>query len=111
MKCSVKRGWRTNHRWIAGVLWVEELSRMRCTSRCVGTDLSNAVQKATELLGPLSGGEVGHHVARGDVQGSIEVRGAVALVVVGGPLGDPGHQRKHRRAAVQGLDLALHVYA
>ncbi len=40
VKWSLKRGWRTSQRAVAGVLWVETLSRTTCTSRCSGTSLS-----------------------------------------------------------------------
>src|SRR5437870_13204365 len=37
VKCRWKRGWRSSQRWIAGVLCVLELSRIRCTSSVAGT--------------------------------------------------------------------------
>ena len=59
----------------------------------------------------MAGGEVGDHVAGGDVERGVQVRGAVALVVMGAPLGRAGQHRQHRRGAVQRLDLGLLVDA
>jgi hypothetical protein len=43
------------------------------------------------------------------VQGGEEIAGAVALVVVGGPLGRGGKHRQCRGGSVEGLDLGLLV--
>src|SRR5271154_7341797 len=40
VKCRTKRGCASSQRWIAGVLWVDELSRITCTSSSVGTSRS-----------------------------------------------------------------------
>src|SRR5881397_3795553 len=37
VKCRWKRGWRASQRWIAGVLCVLELSRIRWTTKRAGT--------------------------------------------------------------------------
>src|SRR5262249_58626812 len=52
------------------------------------------------------GGLAGGHLQRGEQRG-----GAVALVVVGGLLPQPGPQRQDRRGPVQRLDLTLLVQA
>jgi hypothetical protein len=56
----------------------------------LGHGLVDQVQEPTELLGSVPGGEVRDHVARRDIEGGVEVGGAVALVVVGATLGVPG---------------------
>src|ERR671936_3036587 len=40
VKCSWKRGWASSQRWMAGVLWVEALSQITCTSSAAGTAAS-----------------------------------------------------------------------
>ena len=45
------------------------------------------VQELSELDGPVSLGHVGNDMARGDVEGRVEIGGAVALVVVRSALG------------------------
>src|SRR3954449_10902833 len=45
VKWNWKRGWRTSQRWIAGVLWVEELSSTTWTASGSGTDLSTRFRK------------------------------------------------------------------
>ena len=57
---------------------------------------------AVDGAGDLAGG----HVQRGEQGGD-----AVAQVVVGAPLGHPGHHRQHRSRAVQRLNLGLLVHA
>src|ERR671915_439297 len=69
------------------------------------------VQEAAELLGPVARRHVGDHLAGGDIERGVEVRRAVAHVVVGVALGHPRHQRQDRRRAIERLDLRLLVDA
>jgi hypothetical protein len=69
------------------------------------------VQEAAELLGAVPRRHVGDEVAGGDVQGGVQVGGAVADVVVRPALGHARHERQHRGGAVERLDLRLLVHA
>jgi hypothetical protein len=69
------------------------------------------VQEAPELLGAMPGSHVRDHLAGAEVEGGVEVGGAVADVVVGAALGHTRHQRQDRRRAVKGLDLGLLIDA
>src|SRR4029078_309834 len=40
VKCTASGGWLISQRFTAGVLWVEALSKTRCTSRSAGTSVS-----------------------------------------------------------------------
>src|SRR6188472_1662548 len=44
VKCKTNRGWAASHFWIAGVLWVEALSRIRCTPSSAGTAWSSVLR-------------------------------------------------------------------
>ena len=54
------------------------------------------VKEAAELRGAVARGHFGDDLAGGHVERGIEVRGAVAHVVVGVALGHAGEQRQHR---------------
>jgi len=62
-------------------------------------------QEALELDGAVVGGQLGDDLGRGDVQGGVQVGGAVADIVVGGPLRDARLQRQDRGGAVHVADL------
>ncbi len=111
VKWRWNRGWRTSHRWISGVLWVETLSTTRWTSRSSGTRAVDEVQEASELDGPVAFGHVGDDLARCHVERRVEVGGAASHVVMGAPFGEPRTQREHRCGAVERLDLGLLVDA
>ena len=66
-------------------------------------------KELTELGGSMAPGDAAEHLAGGDVEGGIEIRGAVPPVVVGAPGDLPGPQREHRMGPVKGLDLRLLV--
>ena len=57
----------------------------------------------------MAPGDAPEHLAGGDIEGGIEIRGAVPLVVVGAPGDLTGPQREHRMGPVEGLDLRLLV--
>ena len=111
MKCSTKRGCAVSHFWIAGVLWVELLSRMTWTSSSAGTSRSSRLQELLELDRAVSAVQRPDHLAGAEVQGGVEARSAVALVVVRRALGQARPHRQDRRRAVQRLDLGLLVHA
>ena len=69
------------------------------------------VEEAAELLGAMPRRHLRDHLPGGDVEGGVEVGGAVADVVVCLPRRHPRHQRQHRRRAVERLDLRLLVDA
>ena len=69
------------------------------------------VEKPLELDRSVASVQRAQHLAGAEVQGGVEARRAVALVVVRGALGDPGQHRQDRRRAVEGLDLGLLVDA
>src|SRR5205823_4159368 len=73
--------------------------------------LVDQVQEPAELLGPVPGGEIGDDVAGGNIEGGVQVGDAVPDVVVGLALRDARPKGQDRCGAVQGLDLALLVYA
>ena len=62
-----------------------------------------------ELRCTMAPGDAPEHLAGGDIEGGIEIRGAVPLVVVGATRDLPGPQREHRMGPVEGLDLRLLV--
>ncbi len=53
----------------------------------LGHGLVDQVQEPAELLGAMPGRHIGDDLARGDVERRVEVRGAIALVIVGAPFG------------------------
>src|SRR4051794_19167521 len=67
VKWNWKRGWRTSQRWIAGVLWVEELSNTTWTVSPAGTLLIDQLQELLELDGSVAGGELVDHGPAGQV--------------------------------------------
>jgi hypothetical protein len=78
----------------------------------VGRDgLVDPGQEAAELDRAGSRGQLGDDVARRDVQGRVQVGGAVAGVVVRARLTGPGQQRQHRRSPIQRLHLGVLVHA
>ncbi len=103
VKCRVKRGWRSSHRWIDGVLWVEEVVEHAVHVGMLGHRAIDEVRKATELLGPVAGRHVGDDMSGGHVEGGVEVGGAVADVAMGATFGDTGHQGQSTTAASEGL--------
>ena len=76
----------------------------------VGNGAVDEVQEPSELDGPVAIGHVGDDLARGDVEGHVEIGGAVAFVVVGASLGESRAQREDGSGAIQGLDLGLLVH-
>ena len=55
----------------------------------LGDGSVDEVQEASELEGAMTLGHVCDHLARGDVEGSVEARGAAPHVVVGSALAEP----------------------
>ena len=63
-----------------------------------------------ERGGAMPPGDAAEHVACCDIEGGMEIRGSVPLVVVGAPRDLPGPQREeHRIGPVEVLDLCLLV--
>ena len=88
-----------------GSYGVWRLSRITCTSSSAGTSRLTLFKKATKsaLVWVLRMSVITLPVAmfeRGE-----EVAGAVALIVVGGPLGCGGQHRQRRGGAIESLDL------
>jgi hypothetical protein len=67
----------------------------------------DAGQKAAELDGAVSFGQIGDDLARGDVQGGVQVGDAWRTYSWGGPLRGAWQQREDRSGAVQRLHLGL----
>jgi hypothetical protein len=109
VKWRTKRGWAASHFLIAGVLCVEALSRIRCTSSSAGTSRSSRPEELLELDRAMASVQRSDHPARADVERGVETRGARALVVVRRALGRARQHRQHRRAAIERLDLRLDV--
>jgi hypothetical protein len=65
------------------------------------------VQELAELGGAVARCHVGDHMAGCNVEGCVQVGGAVAFVVVGLALRDTGHHRQNRGSPIQRLDLGL----
>jgi hypothetical protein len=82
------------------------LSKITCTSSSAGTSV-DLVQEDDEVGAGVGFADVGDDLARGDFQRGEEIAGAVALVVVGGPLGRGRQERQRRRRPVQRLDLGF----
>ena len=111
VKCRWNRGWAASQALIAGVLWVDRLSQIRCTSSSAGTSASIWCQELLELGRPVPAldgvdDQPGRHVQGGEQGG-----GPGAGVVVGAPLGHAGHHRQYRLGPVEGLDAGLLVHA
>ena len=64
-----------------------------------------------ELQGPVAAVALANHLAGPGVQSGEEGRGAVAHVIMSGPLHLARAQGQKRPGAVQGLDLGLLVHA
>ena len=77
----------------------------------LGHVVVDQVQEAAELLGAVAWCEVGDDFAGGDVERCVEVGGAVALVVMGAPLGGAGYERQDGGGAVERLDLGFLIHA
>jgi hypothetical protein len=78
----------------------------------IGRDLAiESLQERLELDRPVPAVQRPDHLAGAEVQGGVEARGAVALVVMRRALGQPRPHRQDRRRAVQRLDLGLLVHA
>jgi len=71
------------------VSWVEELSSTTSRPGAPAPRLSIRF-KVAELLGAVPRAHVRDHIVRGDVERRVQVRGAVADVVVGAPPGQSG---------------------
>ncbi len=69
------------------------------------------VQEPSELEGAVALGHVGDHLSRGDVEGRVEIGGAVAPVVAGASLGWSRSQREDGGGAIQGLHWGLLIHA
>ena len=89
VKCNVKLGWRTNQRG----------SQVSCASRSVDHHMDvevvghaslDEVQEPSEHEGAVTLRSVRNHLARGDVEGGVEIGGAVSLVVMGASFGESG---------------------
>jgi hypothetical protein len=68
-------------------------------------------KKRRNSTGAVPFGQVGYDLTRGDVEGRIEVGGAVALVVMRASFGQSGTQRQDRGGPIESLDLGLFVHA
>ena len=77
----------------------------------LGNRTIDAVQEPAELLGPVSFGHGGDHLAGRHIESGIEVGRSVADVVMRASFGQTRRKRQHRRCPVQGLDLGLFVHA
>ena len=73
--------------------------------------LVNLSQKAQEFLMAVLAVAFADDFARGDIPGSKERGGAVAIVVVGSALGLSGFHRQNRLAAFQSLHLTFLIHA
>ena len=93
VKWRWNRGWRSSQRLISGVLWVDDVVDDEMDVEIVGHAAVDQVQEPAELLGPVALGHVGDDLTRSHVEGGVEVGGAVAHVVMGAPLGEPGPKR------------------
>ena len=100
-------GMGPSQRLIFGVLWLEALSRTRCTARWAGIVGVDAFEKLEELNRAVALMQGADNLAGLDVQRGVEAGGAVALIVMGRALGGAGQHRQRRRGAVQRLDLAF----
>ena len=109
MKWNVKRGWRTSQRWIGGGLVGGGVVEHDVHVEVGGHGGVDPVEEAAELFGAMPRCRRGEHLPGSDVQGRVEVGGAVAEVVVGLPRGHPRQQRQDRRRPVERLDLRLLV--
>ena len=66
-------------------------------------------EELAELDGAMAPGDPSTHLAGRDVEGRIQIRGPVSLVVVGAALDLPGPQGPHRMGPVERLHLRLLV--
>lgn len=82
------------------------MSTTRWTASSSGTSRSILLRNARKSCG-CGGADVADHGARGEVQRGEQVHGAVAGVVVGGPLRAGGQQRQGRGGPVDRLDLGF----
>ena len=74
--------------------------------RCRAVDLREGL---TELRGAMATGDPAEHLPGRDMEGRIQIRGPMPLVVVGAALDLAGLQRKQGMSPVEGLDLRLLV--
>ena len=70
-----------------------------------------AIRNSRELGRAVTAVELADHGAVGDVERREQAGDAVAVVVMGAPLGHAGHHRQHRLGPVQRLDLGFLVDA
>src|SRR5213083_590749 len=82
VKCRWKRGWRVSQRWIAGVLWVLELSRIQVHLERGRDARMNGVEKRPELARPLAPPKLRDQFPALRVEGRKQRCRAVARVVV-----------------------------
>ena len=73
--------------------------------------LLDRLQRAHKLNVRVAGEAAPEHLAAGDLERGKQAGGAVSLVVVRHPCGQPRPQRQQRLRSVEGLDLGLLVYA
>jgi hypothetical protein len=105
VKCTGKRGRFPSQRWMAGVLCVDELSRIKCTFSSAGTLCSNQIQKPAELFPRTRAREgLAGHCAGPRIQRRQQAGDAVAFVIVRSPIGLSGTQGQQRRGTLQRLN-------
>jgi hypothetical protein len=75
----------------------------------VGNLAVDGGQELLELDGEGAGVQGADDLARGHVQGGVETRGAVPLIIVTGTLRRAGQRRQDRGGAIQRLDVGLLV--
>ena len=106
-----KRGWAASHLVITGDLVggvvVTDQMDVELT-RDLGVELG---QELLELGGAVPAVDRAVDLAGGHVQGGEQGGDAMAQVIVGPTLRQPGHHRQHRRGAIQGLDLGFFIHA
>ena len=66
-------------------------------------------EELAELGGAMAPGDPAEHLPGRDVEGGLQIRGPVPLVVVGAARDLSGPQREHRMGPVERLDLRLLV--
>ncbi len=109
VKCSVIRGLSQpglDFGMLVGPVVVAD--HVQLTSWVGAGDL---LQEVSELLVAVPVIARVGHLPRGDLERAERGGGAVADVVVGGPLGEAMAKGQDRRGSIEGLDLALLVHA
>src|SRR3954447_11469075 len=86
VKWTTNRGWASSHLRMAGVLWVEALSRTRWTARWSGTSLSIVARNFLNSIARCRGCREPVTLTGGDLQRREQRRGAMPVVVVGATL-------------------------